>query len=56
MKPRRPVFSVRGPYQGHNIGGFVVNLFFRIFEINWFCFVVAVFDLVHDVVAIVYLT
>ena len=39
------------PRMGYNVGWFKWSLF-RIFEIISFCFVVAIFDLVHDVEAI----
>ena len=37
-------------FKGYNIGWFMWS--FRIFELLFFCFVVAIFDLVHDVEAI----
>ena len=49
---KNPVFSRRGSNtKWYNVDGFS-GQFFLIFEINCFCFVVAIFDLVHDVKAI----
>ena len=42
-------------YKGYSVGWFYDHLFFRIFEIICFCFVVAIFDLVHDVETIFHL-
>ena len=42
-----------GHVKGYNVGGFT-GQFFRIFE-SFFCFVVAIFDLVHDVEVIFHL-
>ena len=39
---------------GYNVGWFLVGQFFRLF--SFFCFVFAIFDLVHDVEAIFHLS
>ena len=38
--------------KGYNVGWFKSSFFFRIFEINCFCFIVALFEILHDVEAI----
>ena len=46
-----PLARAKNIYKAYNVGWFKWS-FFRIFEINIFCFVVAIFDLVHNVEAI----
>ena len=46
------VESYRDRANGYNIGWFGWTISFCIFEIKFFCFVVAVSDLAHDVEAL----